>query len=106
MLFGKYRKEKAFENCMVWFRRVQISAGPVAAGECGGGHESAVENVFLFNLGVVEDGLKADGVKKTDDTRVSGHKRARRHVASQNCRFVFLHPGFEVFDFAFAVVVA
>lgn len=91
---------------MVWLRGVEISAGAVAAGEGGGGHESAVKNVSFFNLGGVEKGWKTDGVKKADDGGVWGQKGPRRHVASENSGLVFLHSGCEVFELAFAVEVA
>lgn len=85
---------------MVGFRRVEISEGPVAAGEGGGGHVSSVEDVFLLDFVVVEEGLETDGVEKADDAGVSGHEWARRHVAAEDGGVVFAHSGFEELDFA------
>ena len=89
------RHEPAFEKSVVGLGRVEIRADAVAAGECGGGHVGAVEDVSLFNLGGVEKDGKAEGVEEDDDVRVGSHERTRWHVGSENGGLIFVHSSFE-----------
>lgn len=59
-------------------------ADAVAAGEGGGRHEGAVEDVALLDLGVVEEDLEGDGVEDGDDSRVRGNEGTRWHVGSDD----------------------
>ena len=99
------RHEHAFEKRVVGLGRVEISADAVAAGEGGGGHVGAVEDVSLFDLGGVEKDGKTEGVEEDDDGWVGRHERARWHVGSEDRGLIFLHATSEELVSAFTVKI-
>lgn len=105
MTRGEKREEEAFENRVLCFRWVQISAGANAAGEGQGGHVSSIENVAFFDLGGVEEDRKTDGVEKYDDSGIGGDEGARRHVGAEDGGAIFGHSGTEKFIFALEVEI-
>lgn len=71
VVFGREKlEEEAFEELVVGLGGVLKSAGAVTAEEAGGGHESAVEDVAFFDLGVVEEDREGNTVEESDDSRV------------------------------------
>lgn len=67
----------------------------MAAGEGGGGHESAVEDVTLLDLVVVEEDGERGAVEERDNSRVRGDEGAGRHVGSEDSGVVFFYSGGE-----------
>lgn len=77
---------------MVGFGGVEVGADAEPAGELGGRHEGAVENVELLDLVVVEEDREGGTVQQRDDTRVRGDEGPRRHVGSDHGGVVFFNP--------------
>ena len=95
VLGGEEVEVEGFEEGVGGFGGVEEGADTVAAGEGGGGHEGAVEDVAFLDLGVVEEDLEADGVEDGDDSGVGGNERAWRHVCAEDCGVVFFDSGRE-----------
>lgn len=102
---GEEREEEAFEDGVVGFGGVEVGTSAVAAGEGGGGEESAVEDVFFLDFRHVKEDGKADGVKDGNDFWVVGNEWAWGHIGPKDCGVVFLDPGVEEFVPALIVEV-
>lgn len=83
---------------------VEVGADAEAAGEGGGGHVGAGEEVLLLDLGDVEEHGEALGVEHGDHAGVARHEGARRHVDADDGGAVLLDAGLEVLVLALEVV--
>jgi len=77
-------EEEPFDEFMVGLRRVEVGADSEAAGELGGGHVGAVEDVEFLNLIVVEKYGEGGAVEQRDNTRIGGDEGSRWHVGADD----------------------
>ncbi|QHO55315.1 uncharacterized protein DS421_3g64180 [Arachis hypogaea] len=98
-------EKEGFEERVFGFSSILEGAGAVAAGEGGRRHESAVKDVALVDLRVVEEDGERGGVEESDDLRVMSNEGTRRHVGSDDGGVVLLDPGGEEFVAALFVEV-
>lgn len=75
---------------MFGLRRIKIGTNTVASREGNGREESAKQNIAFFDFGCVEKDGEGDGVEDSNDVRVRGNKRTRRHVGFEDCGLVFV----------------
>lgn len=87
---GDYFQEKAFEGGVSWFRGIEEGARAVSPEEGGGGHVSAVEDIFLLDFGGVKEDGEANSIENSDYLRIGGDEGPRGHVGSKDGGFVFL----------------
>jgi len=92
---GQGLEEEPLDEFVVGLRRVQVGADAEAAGELGGGHEGAVEDVELLDFLVVEEDGEGGAVQQRHDARVGGDEGPRRHVGADDGGVVAADSGGE-----------
>lgn len=105
MAGGEEVEEEALEEPMLGLRGVEIGADTEAAGEGGGGHVGAGEDVALLHLGGVEKGGEAKGVEDRHDPRVGRHEGAGGHVGAEDGGVVLSDSGGEELVAALVVII-
>lgn len=88
-------EQEALELFVSGFGGVQVGEDSVTAGELGGGHEGAGEDVTLFDFADVEKDREAFGVEQNDDVWIGGDEGAGGHVGAEHGGVVFLGAGLE-----------
>ena len=77
-------EHELFEEGVFGFGGVKVGEDSVAAGELGGRHEGAGENISFVDLGVVEEDGEGFCVEENDDVWVGGEEGARWHVGTED----------------------
>ncbi|WVZ11804.1 hypothetical protein V8G54_016334 [Vigna mungo] len=102
---GESLEEEVLDEFVVGLRRVEVGTDAEAAGELGGGHESAVEDVELLDFIVVEQYRKGGPVQQRNDTRIGGDEGSRWHVCADDGGVVAADSGSEELVAALVVEV-
>ena len=88
-------EEERLERPVVGLAGVEVREHAVAAGEVGGRHEGAREEVRLVDERGVEEHREGGGVEERHHARVARHEGARRHVEPHHGGAVRAHAGGE-----------